>query len=149
MLRDSIQNDINQSMKSGKKDRVDTLRFLLAAVGNMAIAKYGASSDAKLTDADITDVVKKQIKTHKESVDAFTAAGRTELAQKEKIQLTILEEFAPREMDDEALKALLSPIVAAGEPNFGLLMKQAMAAVAGKADGGRVAGVLKQLISSK
>jgi uncharacterized protein len=155
MLLQKIQQDVNASLKAGNKDRVETLRFLLSAVRNAAINKYGADADKKLTDADITDVVKKQVKTHKESVEAFEKAGRQDLVDKEKIQLAILEEFAPKELSEEDLKKLLTPIVASGEPNFGILMKEAMIAVAGlpaqagKADGGRVASLLKQLLSSK
>lgn len=149
MLRDSIHKDINDSMKAGKKDRVETLRFLLAAVVNYAINKYGASAEEKISDTDVLEVIKKQVKTHKESIDAFSKAGRQELVDKEQIQLTILEEFAPKELSDEDLKKMLLPIASSSEANFGKLMGQAMATVAGKADGGRVALMLKQLISSK
>jgi len=149
MLRDAIQQDVNTSLKAGKKDRVETLRFLLSAVRNAAINKYGAEAETKVCDADVVDIVKKQVKTHKESVEAFQKAGRQDLVDKENIQLAILEEFAPKEMSDEDLKKLLSPIAASGEPNFGKLMGQAMGVVAGKADGGRVAAMLKQLVSSK
>lgn len=149
MLRDTIQQDINNSMKAGDKDRVETLRYLLSAVRNAAIAKYGAEADTKLTDADVLDVVKKQVKTHKESVEAFQKAGRKDLVDKESVQLVILEELAPKELSDEDLKKLLAPVVSSGEPNFGKLMKAAMIAVGGQADGGRIAAILKQLVSSK
>ena len=99
-----------------------------------------------MTDADILAEVKKQVKTHTESIEAFAKAGRQELVDKEKAQLVGLNsEFAPKELSDEELKVILAPIAASGEQNFGLLMKSAMAAVQGKADGGRVAGILKQL----
>jgi uncharacterized protein YqeY len=149
MLADTIQRDVNASLKAGKKDRVETLRFLLAAVRNFAINKYGAEAEKKLTDADVIDVVKKQVKTHKESVVAFQKAGRQELVDRENVQLAILEEYAPKEMSDEDLKKLLLPLVASGEANFGKLMGQAMGIVGGQADGGRVAATLKQLVSSK
>lgn len=149
MLRDKIQQDVNTSLKAGKKDRVETLRFLLSAVRNLAINKYGAAAETKLTDADVLEVVKKQVKTHKESVIAFQQAGRQELVDRENVQLTILEEFAPKEISDEELKRLLSPVVASREPNFGKLMGRAMAAVGGQADGGRIAALLKQLLTSK
>ena len=81
-----------------------------------------------LLEADITDVVKKQIKTHKESIEAFQKANRTDLVSKEQAELDVLEEFAPKEISDEELKTILAPVAASGEQNFGLLMKQAMAA---------------------
>jgi uncharacterized protein YqeY len=147
MLLDQIQTDMTSSMKKGDRVRVDTLRFLISAVRNFAIATYNNSWETSLKDADVLDVIKKQVKTHKESVSAFTAAGRTELAQKEQTELDILSAFLPKEVTDEELKAMLTDVVASADPsNFGLLMKSAMAKVGGQADGGRVSAMLKQLL---
>ncbi len=144
-----LQTDLNASLKAGKAVRVATLRLIISAVRNAAINKYGAAWEKSITDADVTETVKKQIKTHKESILAFSNAGRKELADKEQGELTVLEEFAPKEISDDDLKAILAPVAATHEANFGLLMKAAMTAVAGKADGGRVSAILKQLVSSK
>ncbi len=147
MLLDTLKADLVTAMKSHDAVKVDTLRFLLSAIRNAAIAKYGAASDTALTDGDVMDTIKKQVKTHKESVEAFTTAGRSELVSKEQGELDVLSAYVPAEMSDEALKTLLAPVVASGETNFGLLMRNAMQAVAGKADGGRVSLMLKTLIS--
>ncbi len=149
MLLDQLRQDVNASLKIGDSLRVQTLRFLLAAVRNVAIAKYGAAGESSLTDEDILDVIRKQVKTHHESIVAFTKGNRPELAQKEEKELAILEAFLPKQISDEELKKLLEPVAATGEKNFGLLMKQAMAAVGGKADGGRVVTLLKQMSSSR
>jgi len=152
MLMDTLQSDLNASLKAGKADRVETIRFLIAGVRNSVTNKYGAEWEKKMTDADVLAEVKKQVKTHTESIEAFTKAGRQELVEKEKVQLAVLTEFAPKEMADEDLKKILTPIAAsgrtdlpAGRQDFGLLMKSAMAAVHGQADGGRVSAMLKQL----
>lgn len=145
----SLQQDLNDSLKRGNSVRVATLRMFVSAVRNSAINKYGAAWETSIAEADIIDVAKKQVKTHKESVEAFTKAGRPELAQKESEELTILEEFAPKELTDDALRQLLAPIASTEEKNFGLLMKSAMAAVKGQADGARVSAILKELTSSK
>lgn len=145
MNLNNLQEDLNASLKAGNSVRVGTLRLLISAVRNAAIAKYNADWETSLKDEDIMDVVKKQIKTHKESITAFTSASRSELAAKEQAELDVLTEFAPKEISDDELKALLAPVVASGESNFGLLMKNAMAVVGGAADGGRVAAMLKQL----
>lgn len=134
------------SLKKQDKANVDTLRFLLAGIQQSAIAKYGNLSDTSVTDADVLDTIKKQVKSHKESILAFSDAGRTELVQKETKELEILQTFLPKEISDEQLKELLLPIATSGEKNFGLLMKSAMAKVAGIADGGRVSSLLKTLI---
>lgn len=145
MLIDKLQADLTTSLKAGKSDRVETIRFLIAGIHNTVTAKYGADWEKKMTDADSIDTVKKQIKTHRESIEAFEKAGRQELVDREKVQLAILEEFAPKELSEEELKKILEPIAKSGEKNFGLMMKNAMAAVAGKADGGKVASLLKQM----
>ena len=100
-----------------------------------------------MTDTDVLDVIKKQAKTHKESIEAFTKAGRTELAAKESEELSILESYLPKQLTDDELRKLLEPVAASGEANFGLLMGRAMAAVSGQADGGRVSSILKQMIT--
>lgn len=148
MLLDDIRSQVTVAMKAHDAVTVDTLRFLLAAVRNVAIAKYGAEGEAKITDADVLDVIKKQVKTHTESVDAFTKANRAELAKNEQAQLAILEQYVPKQLSDEELIKLLSPVAESGG-DFGPLMGRAMAAVKGQADGGRVSAVLKQLLSSK
>lgn len=156
MLLDQLKNDVNESLKKGDKTRVGTLRFLLSAVRNDAINKYQAAGETKVTDADVLEVVKRLVKTHKESIEAFVKANRPELAEKEKAELSILESFLPKQISDEELKKMLEPVVASGETNlpagrqdFGLLMKQAMTAVADAADGGRVATLLKQMLAQK
>ncbi len=145
----SLQEDLNASLKGGNAVRVATLRMFVSAVRNMAIGKYGAAWETSVTEADIVDVAKKQVKTHKESVEAFNNAGRPDLAEKEAAELVVLEEFTPKELSDDELKVLLAPIAKTDEKNFGLLMKSAMAVVKGQADGGRVSAILKQLTSSK
>lgn len=146
MLLDALRAKLATSMKAHDAVTVETVRFLLAAVRNVAIAKYGAEGEAKITDADVLDVIKKQVKTHKESIEAFSKAGRTELADSEKAQLTVLETYLPKEMTDGELEALLIPVAAAGG-DFGPMMGKAMSAVGGRADGGRVSATLKKLLS--
>lgn len=151
-----LTHEMTRSLKNGEQLRLDTIRFLLAAVRNDAIAKYGAKGEEGLNDADVLGVIKKQAKSHRESVEAFEKAGRTELATKEKVELAILEEYLPKQLSDEEIKAFIAPLVAPREINpltggqdFGKLMGLAMKAVDGQADGGRVAEILKEMLQSK
>ncbi len=148
MLLDDVRIRMQAALKAHDAVTVETLRFLLAAVRNAAIAKYGAEGETRVTDTDVLDIVKKQVKTHNESVDAFTKAGRTELARREKEQLAILESYLPAQLTDDELRILLEPIAAEGG-EFGPMMGRAMKAAAGKADGTRVSSVLRQLTASK
>lgn len=145
MTLNDLQTDLNASLKLGKSGRVGTLRLLISAIRNAAIGSYGNAWETSIKESDVESMVKKQVKTHKESIRAFELAGRSDLVAKEQEELTVLEEFAPKELSDEALRSLLTPVAASGEPNFGLLMKQAMTAVGGQADGGRVSSMLKEL----
>ena len=147
MLLDDLKVDVLTSMKKHDHIRVDTLRFLLAAIRNAAINKYQAVGEAAMKDEDVLDVIKKQVKTHKESIEAFTKASRNELVSKEQGELTILEAFLPKEISDEELKKLLEPVAKSGETNFGLMMKQAVGIVAGCADGRRVSTMLRNLMA--
>jgi uncharacterized protein YqeY len=145
MLLSQIKSSIIESVKGHDSPRAETLRFLLSAIRNAGIDKYAPKGEEAMTDEDILEVIKKQVKTHKESIEAFSGAGRTELAEKEKVELAILVAYLPKEMSDQDLTAMLTPIARSGEKNFGLLMKQAMALVGGKADGSRVSAILKKL----
>ncbi len=144
MLLDDLKSQLISAMKSHDAVVVDTIRFLLAAIRNLAISTYGAEGETKITDEDVLGVIKKQVKTHLESVDVFSKAGRTELVDKEKAQLAFLEQFLPKQLSDEELKTILTPI-ASGGGDFGPLMGKAMVAVKGLADGGRVSAMLKKL----
>lgn len=146
MLLAKIKSDMLAAVKSGDKNRVETLRFLIAAIQNTAIAQYGNQAESALTDSDVLAAIKKQVKTHNESIEAFTKGGRNDLVEKEKLQLGILESYLPAAISDAELQKILAPVVASGETNFGLLMKQAVVAVAGKAEGGRIAAMLKQIM---
>lgn len=145
MLLDQIKLDIQTSLKEGKSLRLSTLRMTLSAIVNYAISKYGAKGEEGLNDQDILEVIKKQAKERKESIEAYKSAGRNELLEQEMRELEILSEFLPKELSDDELKALLLPIVQTGEKNFGLIMKQAVAAVQGRADGSRISALVKQL----
>ncbi|MCL5774446.1 MAG: GatB/YqeY domain-containing protein [Firmicutes bacterium] len=146
MLLDQIKTDVKESMKKGDKMRLETLRFLLAAIKNSAITKYGSQGESKVTDEDVLEIVKRQVKTHKESVEAFHKGGRDDLVAHEEAQLAILETFMPKQLSDEELAAILAPIASSGEANFGLLMKQAVAAVKGQADGSRISAKIKEML---
>ena len=147
MTLNELQADLNTALKSGQAVKVATLRLLISAVRNAGIAKYGNEWEMSLNETDVVDVVKRQIKTHRESIEAFSKAGRNDLVEKEQGELSVLETYGPKEMSDTDLERLLKPIAASGETNFGLLMKNAMTAVAGQADGGRVSAALKRLLA--
>ncbi len=137
MLLDQIQSEVATAQKARDQLRVDTLRFLLGACFNLQIEK---GKDYKLTDNDVLNVISKQVKTHKESIDMFSKANRKDLVDREEAELKILQTYLPPQMSEEEVKAKIAEIKAANpSADFGTLMKLAMAELRGKADGSLVA----------
>lgn len=149
MLMTQLRKDLTDSMKQGNAVAVETIRFLISAIKNAAITKYGATGESALTDADVLESVKKQVKSHRESIDAFARAGRKDLVEKESAQLAVLEQYMPKQLSDDELKQIVAPIVAGGETNFGLLMKAAKEAAGDGADGGRISTMIRSLMQTK
>lgn len=129
--------------------RLETLRFVVSNVRNLAIEKYGAKGEQAVTDNDVLTVIKKLVKSHKESLEAFQNAHRLDLISKEQAELDILETYLPKEIDDNQLKIIISQVInESKDKNFGLLMGQSMKKVNGLAGGDRVSKILKELLSN-
>ena len=143
MLLEKIKTELVTALKAGEKEKAATLRFLLAAVKNFEIAKYPPSKGGSLCDEDIILVVKKLASQHKESIEMFKKGGRIDLTKKEEAELSILKPYLPPELSDEELREIVKK--AAGT-DFGETMKKAMAEVRGRADGSRVAMIVKETI---
>ena len=132
---DEIRQAMVEAMKAKDKDRKDTLSMLLAALKNKAIDKR-----ADLTEEEETQVVLKEIKQTKESLE-LTPADRTDLIEDYKKRLAVLEEFAPKMMDADEIKAIIAGVLAdlgietPTAKDKGRIMKDLMPKVKGKADG--------------
>ena len=132
---DEIRQAMVEAMKAKDKDRKDTLSMLLAALKNKAIDKR-----ADLTEEEETQVVLKEIKQTKESLE-LTPVDRTDLIEDYKKRLAVLEEFAPKMMDADEIKAIVASVLAElgieapTAKDKGRIMKELMPKVKGKADG--------------
>lgn len=132
---DEIRQAMVEAMKAKDKDRKDTLSMLLAALKNKAIDKR-----ADLTEEEETQVVLKEIKQTKESLE-LTPVDRTDLIEDYKKRLAVLEEFAPKMMDADEIKAIVASVLAdlgieaPTAKDKGRIMKELMPKVKGKADG--------------
>lgn len=132
---DEIRKAMVDAMKAKDKERKDTLSLLLAALKNKAIDKR-----ADLTEEEESQVVLKEIKQTKESLD-LTPADRTDLIEEYKNRIAVLEEFAPKMMNADEIKAVVASVLAdlgIDAPTVkdkGRIMKDLMPKVKGKADG--------------
>ena len=135
-------------MREKNATKLAVVRLLKAAFTNAAIEKGGA--DSKLTDADATQVIRKQVKQRQDSIESFEKGGRAELAAKEKEELSILQSYLPQAMSAEEISKIvretIAEVGATSKAQMGAVMKAVQAKVAGRADGKTLsAEVQKQL----
>lgn len=139
----TLQDEMKTAMKARDQARVDALRFIISAI------KYAMVDEPDLDDGGIVAVLTKEAKKRRESIVAYTEAGRSELADKEKYELTLIEGYLPKMMSEEEVRGKLAAMVEqfAGK-NMGEAMKIAMKEVGGKAEGGVVAKVVREMVVS-
>jgi uncharacterized protein YqeY len=149
-LKATVQRDLTAAMRERDQVRAGTLRMALTAISTEEVSGKEAR---ELTDDDVLKVLAKEAKKRKEAATAFTDAGRPELAAKEDAELAVLEAYLPAQISDAELESIVAKAVeatgATGMQHMGQVMKAAQAVVAGRADGGRVAAVVKATLSKR
>jgi uncharacterized protein len=144
-LKQTLQGDLRDAMRSRDEVRRASLRMVLAAVTNAEVAGDVAR---ELTDAEVQDVLRREAKKRKEAAAAFAEADRPDRARQEQAELVVLEAYLPAQLDDEELAAIVRAAIAGsgatGPAGMGAAMRAAQAAVAGRADGGRVAAEVRR-----
>jgi len=143
-LKSTLRADLHASMRAREALRTETLRMALTAITNEEVA---GTTARELSDDEVLRVLTKEAKKRREAATAYVEAKRPELAAKEEAELAILEAYLPAQLSDAELEALVAQAIsetgASGMPQMGLVMKAVGALVAGRADGGRVAVIVK------
>lgn len=143
MLRDTIADEMRASMKARDGLRTSTLRLLMTAMKNTQVER-----GHELDDDEVLEVIGREAKRRRESIDAYTAGGRQDLADKEAAELTILEAYLPAQLGADELAALVDEAIAevgaTDAKAMGQVMKAVMPKVKGRADGGAVSAMVKQ-----
>ena len=152
-LKEQLRADLTAAMKARDELVKSTLRMTLTAIGNAEVAGTQAR---QLDDAEVVKVIAKEAKKRAESAEAFSAAGREELAARERAEGEVLAHYLPEQLTDDELTAIARAAVEEtalesgeqpGQRQMGQVMKRASTAVAGRADGGRVAAAIKALLT--
>ena len=148
-LKARLQSDLNQAMKSRDQVRTAALRMTLAAITTEEVA--GAQA-RELSDDEVQRVITRETRKRREAAEAFDQAGRAELADRERAEGALLEDYLPKQLDDAELVELVRAAVAeagATEPRqLGAVMKLVQPRVAGRADGRRVSNEVRRQLSS-
>ena len=149
-LKSTLRTDLHASMREQDRLRSETLRMALTAITNEEVSGKTAR---ELSDDEVLKVLAREAKKRREAATAYTGAKRPELAAKEEAELAILEAYLPAQLTDAELEALVARALtetgATGMAQMGQVMKVASALVAGRADGGRVAAIVKSVLSAK
>lgn len=148
MLKQDLKNQLKEAMLAKDQLKTSVLRFILSGITYYEIQKGGAGYEA--TEEDILTVINKEAKQRKDSIAEFEKAGRQELADKEKAELSVLESYLPQQMDEDEVRKLVQEAVAstgASSPSdMGKVMGALMPKVKGKADGAMVSRLVKEAL---
>ncbi|MFG2293478.1 GatB/YqeY domain-containing protein [Streptomyces sp. NPDC048603] len=150
-LKAKLQDDLTTAIKARDELRSSTLRLTLAAITKEEVAGKTAR---ELSDEEVLKVVAKEAKKRREAADAFAQGGRPEQAEREIAEGKLLDEYLPKQLTDDELREIVAQAVeeakaagAEGPRAMGAVMKIVNPKVAGLAEGGRVAAVVKQLLA--
>jgi len=148
-LAQRIEADFIQAFKAKEEMTVSVLRLLKSMAKNKAIEL----KKKELDDGEVSLVIKSEVKKRKESIEAFSAGGRPELADKEKKELEFLEKYLPQPMSGaevlEKVKTIQAQLPEEDRKDFGKLMKAVMVELKGVADGQTVSQTVKNVIGQK
>ena len=153
MSEQKIQRDLKDALRARDAFRLSVLRMVAGALQSRQIEKraHGGDQSVSLTEEEVLEILKKEVKKRLDAVAEYTKAGRGELAEKEKLEAELIQTYLPAELDDEALRAIIQGVVknfgAIAEKDFGKIMGMAMKETKGRASGDRVQALVKKIIS--
>jgi uncharacterized protein len=145
-LKERITDDMKSAMRAGEKERLGTIRLVLAAIKQREV-------DERITldDTQVLSVVEKMIKQRREAITQFESGGRADLVAKEQSELAVLQTYLPAQLSEAELDALITEAVASSSAtsikDMGKVMALVKAKAAGKADMGAVSARIKQKLS--
>jgi len=136
-LQQRVDSDLTEAMRAKDATKLGVLRMLKSALKYAAIAKSGAESE--LSDAEAIQVIRKQAKQRQDSIESFEKGGRTELADKEKEELALLNTYLPQAMSAEELEKVVRETIAelgaTSKAQMGAVMKALQAKAGSRVDG--------------
>jgi uncharacterized protein YqeY len=147
-LKPRLRADLNAAMKARDELTTATLRMALTAVSTEEVA---GKQSRELSDDEVLRVLSREAKKRREAAEAFDAAGRTELAERERAEGVVLDAYLPTQLGDDELSELVRTAVAeagaTGPQQMGAVMKLVQVQVAGRADGKRVSDEVRRQLS--
>jgi len=146
-LQESIREALRGALKRQQKVEVSTLRLLLAEIKNAEIAQQKPADDSK-----VLDVIAKEVKRRRESIEAFKQGNRSDLVAQEEAEMAVLLSYLPKQMSRAEIMAAARQVIdavgAKGPSDRGKVMSQLMPQLKGKADGKEVSEIVSELLAA-
>ncbi|MDF2141702.1 GatB/YqeY domain-containing protein [Paenirhodobacter sp. CAU 1674] len=148
-MRERIATALKDAMKSKDQERLSTLRLINAAIKDREIAMRGAGDGASVGDAEVLAIMGKMVKQRQESARAYEEGGRLELAEKELREVSVIEEFLPRQLSGDEVEAAVSAAIAKVGASSIRDMGRVMAELKGKYTGQMDFGAVGPMVKDK
>ena len=149
-IQERIDSDLKDAMRAKDAIKLGVLRMLKSALKYGAIEKSGAQGE--LSETEAVQVIRKQVKQRQDSIESFEKGGRAELVEKEKKEMSILNEYLPQAMSAaelaQAVREVIAEVGATSKAQMGGVMEAVQAKVAGRADGKTLSQEVQKQLSS-
>ena len=146
-VREAINSQLKEATKAQQKRRMATLRLMTAAIKDRGIQNRTAGKGDEVEESEVMEILAKMIKQRRESADTYESAGRLELAEQEREEIVIIEEFLPRQLSEDDVAAAVSEVIeelgAEGLKDMGRTMGALKERYAGQMDFGKASAMVK------
>ncbi len=144
LILDSLTDSMKTAMKAGDKARLSAVRMLISSI------KYALVDTPDLSEEKIIELLRKESKKRRESVEAYRSGGREELAMQEEYEVGVIAEYLPSQMSEDEVRVIVEKMLngkGLTMTNIGEAMKLVLPELKGKADGGMVSKVVREILS--
>ena len=149
-MRSELDANLKEAIKSQEKQRVATLRLINAAIKDRDIAVRSEENTEGVSDAEIILILSNMVKQRKQSIIQYEEGGRIELAEREREEIKIIQEFLPNQLTDEEIHVEISRLIDAQEQltikDMGKIMSDLKEKFSGRMDFGKASGIVKALL---
>lgn len=146
-LLEKINSQIKEAMKGGDSFKVGTLRMVVSAIKNREIEKRAKSSEP-LTEEEMMEVLRREVKKRRESIEIYATAGRGDLKEKEELELKVIQSYLPAELSQEEIEKIITEAMEGGEKEMGKIMKAVKERTGGRADGRLISEIIKKKLEA-
>ncbi|ANL35167.1 GatB/YqeY domain-containing protein [Rhizobium phaseoli] len=150
MLRDQLATQLKEAMKAKDSERLSTVRLIQAAIKDRDIANRGAGKE-QASDDEILQILAKMVKQRDESAKIYEENSRPELAAKERAEITVIQDFMPKQLSDSEVRANVAAIIAetgaVGAKDMGKVMAALKERYAGQMDFAKASATVKELLN--